>query len=66
MLSPIQNKLCRNPSDDATYPDPKAAAATARYPEASFNPMAKPRRRGPAKSIFMITVVDQHRPTAVR
>src|ERR671935_510802 len=24
--------------------------------------MASPRRRGPARSIFMITVVDQHRP----
>src|SRR5436190_79685 len=36
--------------------------ATAPYPAASFRPMARPRRAGPARSIFMITVVDQVRP----
>src|SRR5258708_27968075 len=36
--------------------------ATAPYPAASFRPMARPRRAGPTRSIFMITVVDQVRP----
>src|SRR2546421_11727394 len=36
--------------------------ATAPYPAASFRPIARPRRAGPARSIFMITVVDQVRP----
>ena len=39
-----------------------AVAATAPYPAASFRPIASPRRAGPARSIFMITVVDQVSP----
>ena len=44
------------------YPVANAVTATAVYPAASFNPMARPRRAGPARSIFMMTVVDQVRP----
>jgi hypothetical protein len=36
--------------------------ATAPYPAASLKPIAKPRRAGPTRSIFMMTVVDQVRP----
>ena len=43
-------------------PVASAVSATAPYPEASFSPMASPRRAGPARSIFMITVVDHVRP----
>src|SRR5260221_10836855 len=39
-----------------------AARETAPYPAASFSPIASPRRAGPTRSIFMITVVDQHSP----
>src|SRR5918995_702606 len=44
------------------YPEASVAAATARYPAASLSPIARPRRWGPTRSIFMITVVDQQRP----
>src|SRR5438067_3871887 len=43
-------------------PVASAVIATAPYPAASLRPMARPRRAGPARSIFMITVVDQVRP----
>ncbi len=36
--------------------------ATAAYPAASLSPIASPRRAGPTRSIFMITVVDQVSP----
>ncbi len=39
-----------------------AVAATAPYPAASFRPIARPRRLGPTRSIFMMTVVDQVSP----
>src|SRR3989440_12989745 len=39
-----------------------AATATAPYPAASLRPSASPRRRGPARAIFMMTVVDQAKP----
>src|SRR6266566_4307268 len=39
-----------------------AARETAPYPAASLSPIASPRRAGPTRSIFMITVVDQHKP----
>src|SRR5579859_3450422 len=32
------------------------------YPAASFSPMARPRPRGPTRSIFMFTVIDQASP----
>src|SRR5829696_1618712 len=44
------------------YPEASAAAATARYPAASLSPIARPRRAGPTRSIFMMTVVDQQSP----
>ena len=37
-------------------------AATAAYPAASLSPIARPRRAGPTRSIFITTVVDQVRP----
>ena len=40
----------------------RAVTATAPYPAASFSPIASPRRAGPTRSIFMITVVDQVSP----
>ena len=43
-------------------PVTRAASATAQYPAASLRPIARPRRAGPTRSIFMITVVDQARP----
>ena len=36
--------------------------ATAKYPANSFKPIARPRRCGPTRSIFMMTVVDQQSP----
>ena len=39
-----------------------AVRARAPYPAASLKPIASPRRAGPTRSIFMITVVDQVRP----
>src|SRR4030067_871475 len=44
------------------YPLASAARETARYPENSFSPIASPRRCGPTRSIFMMTVVDQQSP----
>src|SRR5712691_11300253 len=32
------------------------------YPAASFRPIARPLLRGPTRSIFMFTVIDQARP----
>src|SRR5215469_16720452 len=32
------------------------------YPAASLKPIARPRLRGPTRSIFMFTVIDQARP----
>src|SRR3989339_1046446 len=44
------------------YPVASAAMETARYPENSFSPIARPRCCGPTRSIFMMTVVDQQSP----
>src|SRR3989304_7630422 len=44
------------------YPVASAARETARYPENSLSPIARPRRCGPTRSIFMMTVVDQQSP----
>ena len=44
------------------YPVARAVAATAAYPAASLNPIARPRRAGPTRSIFITTVVDQVSP----
>ena len=44
------------------YPVSSAVTETAIYPAASLSPIASPRCLGPARSIFMITVVDQVRP----
>ena len=41
---------------------PARSTATAPYPAASFSPIARPRRAGPTRSIFMMTVVDQVSP----
>ncbi|GAC1619710.1 MAG: hypothetical protein NVS4B5_11360 [Vulcanimicrobiaceae bacterium] len=43
-------------------PDANAARPTARYPANSLSPIAKPRRAGPTRSIFITTVIDQHKP----
>jgi hypothetical protein len=40
----------------------RAVPATAAYPAASFRPIARPRRAGPTRSIFITTVVDQVSP----
>src|SRR4030067_978472 len=47
------------------YPLASAARETARYPENSLSPMASPRRCGPTRSIFMMTVVDQQSPRLI-
>jgi len=52
----------RRPACCAMTPLRNAAPATARYPAASLKPSASPRRRGPTRSIFMLTVIDQARP----
>ena len=44
------------------YPVARAVSATAAYPAASLSPIARPRRAGPTRSIFITTVVDQVRP----
>src|SRR6266516_2416423 len=60
--TPRKNGSGRRPEREAMYPVARAVAATAPYPEASFSPIARPRRAGPTRSIFMFTVVDQVRP----
>ena len=59
---PRKNGSGRSPYDSAMYPVASAVPATAAYPAASLNPMARPRRAGPTRSIFITTVVDQVRP----
>ena len=39
-----------------------AVTATPRYPAVSLMPSAMPRRAGPIRSIFMLTVIDQVSP----
>jgi hypothetical protein len=43
----------------ASAPLANAVTATPRYPADSFKPGASPRRAGPARSIFISTVIDQ-------
>ncbi len=43
-------------------PVASAVKATAPYPAASLSPIASPRRAGPTRSIFMMTVLDHARP----
>src|SRR5689334_22392482 len=52
----------RRPYEAAIQPVAAADAATAKYPANSLSPIARPRFFGPARSIFMMTVVDQVRP----
>src|SRR5579863_4894398 len=59
---PIRNGAVLKPYDDASVAVAYAASATAMYPAASFNPIARPRLRGPTRSIFITMVIDQHRP----
>ena len=42
----------------AMYPVTHDMTPTAKYPANSFSPSARPRRLGPTRSIFMITVID--------
>src|SRR5579872_6704776 len=59
---PRKNGCGRRPQRAAMKPVARAVTATAPYPAASFSPIARPRRAGPTRSIFMFTVVDQVRP----
>src|SRR5262249_32171919 len=60
--APSRNGAGRRPYPAARYPVASAVIATAPYPAASLRPVARPRRAGPTRSIFMITVVDQVKP----
>ena len=46
----------------ASQPLIPAASATPPYPADSLSPSARPRRRGPTRSIFITTVIDHARP----
>src|SRR5689334_11155160 len=52
----------RSPNPVARYPVASAVTATPRYLAVSLMPSAKPRRLGPIRSIFMLTVIDQVSP----
>src|SRR5262249_61753195 len=52
----------RGANADASQALAAAATATPPYPAASLRPSANPRRRGPTRSIFITTVIDQARP----
>src|SRR5919198_5055277 len=59
--APTQTTV-RGAYEAASAPLANAATATPRYPAASFRPSARPRRGGPARSIFITTVIDQANP----
>src|SRR5439155_25112379 len=62
MMAPAATSTSRGANADASQPLAAAAAATPPYPAASLSPSASPRRRGPTRSIFITTVIDQARP----
>src|SRR5260370_22662346 len=61
-VAPKNAGASRRPSEEAKFAAVKEANETAKYPDASFSPIASPRRARPTGSIFMITVVDQQKP----
>src|SRR4051812_11826579 len=59
---PRKNGSGRSPAPAAEEAGARAAAAPAADPLAPVRPNARPRPAGPARSIFLTTVVDQVRP----
>ena len=62
MIAPATTSTLRAPNPPASKPLRPAASATAPYPAASLSPLARPRLRGPTRSIFINTVMDHARP----